>query len=320
MDKLKLLQELGLGSRLKRLSDNLMKEIQLVYNLAGIDFDPYIFPVFKTIADDKITTTTNITEKLKITQPAVTQSINKLLKKGLIITTNDSGDKRKRNITLSGKGKFLLQKLIPLWNIIDSTLKIKTVNDSNSLIGHIDNLENLTMENTLSKLIYTKYEEYLNETFEIIPFKKEYSTYFKDLNVDWLQKYFVVEPHDADLLENCEASIINNGGFIFFTAINTKIVGCFALIKKGENIYELGKMAVSPEYQGRKIGQKMMDYALMFGKEKNWEKVILYSNTKLVNAIHIYRKYGFKEVPLEKNTPYLRSNIKMELNLNQIKF
>lgn len=317
MDKLIVLQELGLGSRLKRLSDNLMKEIQIVYNLAEIDFDPYLFPVFKTIADDQTTTTSIITEKLQITQPAVTQSINKLLKKDLVVITHDPLDKRKKNIALSGKGKLLLQKLIPLWNIIDSTFKNKTTIHSNSFIKHIENLENLIAENALSKIIHIQYQDYLNETLEIIPFKKDYSAYFKDLNVDWLQKYFVVEPHDADLLENCEDSIINKGGFIFFSAINQKIVGCFALIKNGENIYELGKMAVSPQYQGRKIGQEMMEYSLTFAKEKNWKKIILYSNTKLVNAIHIYRKYGFKEVPLEKNIPYLRSNIKMELKLSQ---
>lgn len=317
MDKLKGLQELGLGSRLKRLSENLMKEIQTVYNMAEIDFDPYVFPVFKTIADEQTSTTSTITEKLRITQPAVTQCINKLLKKGLIITTHDSLDKRKKNVVLSGKGKLLLQKMVPLWNIIDSTLKTKTAGPSTGLIKHIDNLEHLIAENELSKTIYKQYQDYLNETFEIIPFKKEYSTYFKDLNVAWLQKYFVVEPHDADLLENCENNIIKKGGFIFFSAMNKKIIGCFSFIKIAENTYELGKMAVTPEYQGRKIGQKMMDYALIFAKEKKWKKVILYSNTKLVNAIYIYRKYGFKEVPLEENAPYLRGNIKMELNLSQ---
>src|SRR5690606_20373615 len=166
-------------------------------------------------------------------------------------------------------------------------------------------------------IIYTQYQDYQNQTIEIIPYKKEYSTYFKDLNVDWLQKYFVVEPHDADLLQNSEDSIVNKGGFIFFSAINKKIIGCFSFIRINENTYELGKMAVAPEYQGRKIGQKMMDYALRFGKEKKWKKIVLYSNTKLTNAIYIYSKYGFKEVPLEKNIPYLRSNIKMELNLNR---
>ncbi len=38
-------------------------------------------------------------------------------------------------------------------------------------------------------------------------------------------------------------------------------------------------------------------------------------NTKLENAIYIYKKYGFIEVDLEKDNPYMRSNIKMILEL-----
>ena len=54
MDKLKDLQELALGSRLKRLSDYLMKEIQIVYDKSNIDFVPYLFPVFKLLQTKKI--------------------------------------------------------------------------------------------------------------------------------------------------------------------------------------------------------------------------------------------------------------------------
>ena len=35
----------------------------------------------------------------------------------------------------------------------------------------------------------------------------------------------------------------------------------------------------------------------------------------LENAIHPYRKYGFKELALEKDNPYKRANIKMLLEL-----
>ena len=54
-------------------------------------------------------------------------------------------------------------------------------------------------------------------------------------------------------------------------------------------------------------------------KESNvvdFEKIILYSNTMLENAIYIYKKHGFIEIPMEEKTPYKRSNIKMELVLN----
>ncbi len=150
------------------------------------------------------------------------------------------------------------------------------------------------------------------DTISIIPFEPKYAMDFAELNLAWLNKYFVVEPHDALLLEKCEETIINTGGYIFFAKIDTHIVGTFSLIKIEDTIYELGKMAVSPQYQGFKIGQKLINFCLDFAKDQNWTKLILYSNTLLENAIHIYKKHGFKEVELEQDTPYQRSNIKME--------
>ncbi|MHA7055929.1 GNAT family N-acetyltransferase [Aquimarina sp. M1] len=149
----------------------------------------------------------------------------------------------------------------------------------------------------------------------IIPFDPKYAKDFTDLNVEWLEKHFVVEPHDVELLERCEETIINNGGYIFFALSGNKIAGTFSLIKVKNGVYELGKMAVSPEFQGQKIGQQLMLFCLDFAKQEHWKKLILYSNTILQNAIYIYRKFGFVEIELEKNSPYLRSNIKMELLL-----
>ncbi|WP_299432589.1 GNAT family N-acetyltransferase [uncultured Aquimarina sp.] len=149
----------------------------------------------------------------------------------------------------------------------------------------------------------------------LIPFDPKYAKDFADLNVAWLEKYFVVEPHDVELLERCEETIINKGGHIFFAKSGSTIAGTFALIKIKEGVYELGKMAVSPKFQGQRIGQQLMSFCLDFAKDQNWTKVILYSNTILENAIHIYKKYGFVEIELEKDSPYQRSNIKMELIL-----
>ncbi|UOB17346.1 bifunctional helix-turn-helix transcriptional regulator/GNAT family N-acetyltransferase [Abyssalbus ytuae] len=315
MDKLKEFQELGLGSRLKRLSEDLMKEINRVYKTFEIDFDPYLFPVFKTIADEKEITTVEITDKLKITQPAITQYINKLKEKNLIITRKDVTDQRKKIIGLSEKGKSIFEKMTPLWKITDITLKKYSSYLNMNFIEQIVVLESALEEHEISKNIISDYKKFLEKEVEIVNYRKEYNKHFKELNIEWLEKYFVVEPHDAKLLENSEETIINKGGHIFFSKIGQEIVGCFCFIKTENDIYELGKMAVTEKYQKRKIGNKMLEFSINFAKSKNWKKIILYSNTKLENAIHLYKKYGFKEVALEKNTPYLRSNIKMELNL-----
>ena len=154
-------------------------------------------------------------------------------------------------------------------------------------------------------------------SLKIISFETKYADNFKALNIAWLEKYFYVEPKDEVLLSDCENSILGVGGFIFMAEYENSIVGCFSLIPIDADHYELGKMAVDPKYQGLKIGQQLLAFAINFAKKNNWKAVTLYSSTKLPAALHIYHKHGFKDVALEKELPYARSDIKMELVLQE---
>lgn len=149
----------------------------------------------------------------------------------------------------------------------------------------------------------------------IIPFEQKHAIAFKTLNLNWLERYFYVEEKDKELLENCQESIIDIGGHIFLAASDSEIVGCFSLIPYEPNVFELGKMAVDPNFQGFKIGQQLLTFAIDFGKQQEWKALVLYSSTKLDTALHVYKKYGFKDVALEKDLPYLRSDVKMKLEL-----
>jgi len=149
---------------------------------------------------------------------------------------------------------------------------------------------------------------------EIIDFESQYATQFYDLNVEWLEKFFYVESYDKKVLSNPKEFIIDKGGYIFFAKYNNEIVGTVALINQ-KNFFELSKMAVSPKYQGLKIGKQLMDYCITFSKEQGWKTITLYSHIKLVAAINLYKKIGFIEVALEADSNYERSGVKMILDL-----
>jgi N-acetylglutamate synthase-like GNAT family acetyltransferase len=151
---------------------------------------------------------------------------------------------------------------------------------------------------------------------EIISYEPRYVEDFKELNIAWLKKYFWVEPHDEEVLGNPEKYIIEPGGNIFFAKDGKKIIGCVALMKIEDGVFELTKMAVTPEYQGKKIGQKLIKHTLDFAKKQGWDHLIIFSNRKLENAIYIYKKYGFREIPIGENNPYTRGDIKMRLDLS----
>jgi ribosomal protein S18 acetylase RimI-like enzyme len=151
---------------------------------------------------------------------------------------------------------------------------------------------------------------------DIIPFTEGYSKDFHDLNIEWLETFFYVEPYDREVLRKPLQYIINKGGYIFFAKLDERILATVALMPTcDDKVLELTKMAVHPEFRGRKIGQRLLQYCIEFSRNKNLESLILYSNTILENAIYLYRKYGFKELKLEPDNPYERANIKMHLDL-----
>ncbi|MBO6631940.1 MAG: GNAT family N-acetyltransferase, partial [Psychroserpens sp.] len=101
-----------------------------------------------------------------------------------------------------------------------------------------------------------------------------------------------------------------------FVRKDNRILGTVALMPTDrEKVFELTKMAVLPSARGQKIGQQLLQHCIEFAKENECKALMLYSARKLENAIYIYRKYGFIELELEPDSPYVRSDIKMELPL-----
>lgn len=151
----------------------------------------------------------------------------------------------------------------------------------------------------------------LENIVEIIPFTTTLKEPIKTLNIEWLEKYFKVEPKDEVVLSNPQGEIIDKGGLIFYAKHNDQIIGTVSLIKINETTFELSKMAVAEGVQGMGIGKKMMVHCIAVAEQKGIKKLILYSNRKLLPAIHLYEKFDFVEIPLEDDV-YERADIKME--------
>ena len=152
--------------------------------------------------------------------------------------------------------------------------------------------------------------------YKIINFKNEYSKFFYDLNIEWLNEFFLVEDYDKKILSNPQKYIINKGGSIFFAKNGRKIIGVVALMPTHElEVYELTKMGVIKALRNKGVGKLLLKKCIKRATEKKLKKVIIYSNRILENAIYLYKSFGFTEVELEKSSNYKRADIKLELDL-----
>lgn len=149
----------------------------------------------------------------------------------------------------------------------------------------------------------------------IVDYSPEHHDAFRQMNVDWLERYNLMESHDMLMLDNPQSTVIDRGGFIWIAIVDGKIVGSSAIVKEGEGEYELAKMAVIPEYQGRGISRLLIEKSLNKAKQAGAHRVTLFSNHQLTNAISLYEKYGFRHIPVE-GSPFATADVKMELLLD----
>lgn len=150
-----------------------------------------------------------------------------------------------------------------------------------------------------------------DDRIDIVDYTEEEKEAIKILNYAWLEKYFKVEPGDARSLANPKEYILDKGGSIYYARWKNEIVGTVSLLKKSDDVFEVGKMAVSEKAQGHHIGNMLLEHCFHIARQRGIKTLILYSNTSLGPAIHLYKKYGFKEVELEQGL-YERADIKME--------
>lgn len=156
--------------------------------------------------------------------------------------------------------------------------------------------------------------EMIDSLITILPYQSVHQPWFEKFNRSWIEKYFFMEPLDYKMLQHPDSEIIEKGGRIFMASYENQMAGTVALKRIAPAVFELTKMAVDEKFQGKKIGLALAQAALAEARKVRAEKVFLYSNTKLLAAIALYRKLGFREVPLDG--PYKRTDIKMELDLS----
>ena len=148
---------------------------------------------------------------------------------------------------------------------------------------------------------------------EILDYDPSHARDFAELNYEWLNEFFEVEAHDAEMLDDPKTHIIEPGGKIFIAQVNGGSVGTVALIADEKGVFELAKMAVTKKFRGLGIGKKLMERAVWFCKEKKVKKVYLESNSKLTPALTLYEQFGFEHTENQKGTPYCRCDVYMEL-------
>jgi DNA-binding MarR family transcriptional regulator/GNAT superfamily N-acetyltransferase len=320
MDFIKELGYLAIATRMKRLTDQFLRGAIQVYQSFNIDFEPRWFALFYLLhSRGAALSISEIAQSLKMSHPAVIQISQMLIKKELVESSQDDEDRRVRRLKLTNKGKELASALQPVWNDFEIATARMFEGAGIDILDIVQRIESELDNETISERIIKQVKERQYNAVEIVDFSHEHREYFKILNTEWLEKYFKVEKNDLEILMNPESEIIHKGGFVFFARLNSEVVGTGALLRVDDETFEIVKMAVTEQAQGKQVGKRLTVAFIDKAKAEGAKRIILKTDNKLWTAVNLYRKLGFKVTVDEKNVsgPFDREKcgIVMKLDL-----
>lgn len=146
----------------------------------------------------------------------------------------------------------------------------------------------------------------------IIEYEDRYAADFRQLNLEWLDKYNLTEDLDRQVLDDPKGRILDPGGYICLAVLNNEVVGTSALIREHDQVFELAKMSVAPSHRGLGISKLLIEKCLDKARALDAKKLVLFSNSQLQTALRLYTQYGFQHVPIE-DSPFVTADVKMEL-------
>ncbi|WP_459697530.1 GNAT family N-acetyltransferase [Acidisoma sp. C75] len=278
-----------LGSRLKRLAERMQAGAARALADAGMELQLAQLPLLAAL-DRGALTVGDLAEAVGTSQPGVTRTIGQLVCSGLV-QAEACADQRQRSLSLTPAGKAAMARLkFALWPRIERAVQEMCAGLTGPLLGQIAALESSLAESPLDErirvaqpagLVVRDYDESLAQAFY-------------DINAEWIEAMFRLEPTDIEVLRNPRERIIAPGGTILFAeAPHLGIIGTCALQKTGEGCFELTKMGVRANARGLKAGEFLLTAMIAQGQRMGARTLYLLTNKRCEAAIHLYEKLGF---------------------------
>lgn len=151
-------------------------------------------------------------------------------------------------------------------------------------------------------------------------YRAEHATRFAELNLEWLERYGLLEPADEAQLADPVKHFLTPGGEIFVASDDTgRVVGVCAVVPHGgAEECEVAKLAVDAAARGQGIARRLVECCLGWARAAGFRRVILVSNSQLRPARALYESLGFDyaPVPAEFVQEYETADIYMKLELD----
>jgi DNA-binding MarR family transcriptional regulator/N-acetylglutamate synthase-like GNAT family acetyltransferase len=116
------------------------------------------------------------------------------------------------------------------------------------------------------------------------------------------------DEHFEALVAQIVADFINNYNpakeRCWIAEMDGEIVGSVFVVQSSETVAKLRLLLVEPAARGLGLGTRLVEECVRFARRSGYQKLMLWTNSVLVEARHIYQKVGFTLVDREAHHSY----------------
>ena len=123
--------------------------------------------------------------------------------------------------------------------------------------------------------------------------------YYAELDARFPSGFKVEQSRDPDA-----ADLIRPRGAFIVAFAGADPVGCVALKGTPHGYAEIKRMWIDPAQRGCGLARRLMERAEMVARELGITLLRLDTNSALTDAIAIYRRWGWQEIPRFNDDPY----------------
>ncbi|MCM3168577.1 bifunctional helix-turn-helix transcriptional regulator/GNAT family N-acetyltransferase [Peribacillus frigoritolerans] len=231
-------------------------------------------------------TATEVRENLGIDRGYMSRIVQRFEDENIIIKKQSTEDKRQYSLYLTEFGENIYKDLVENANRgVDKMIDNLSNGDLSKLVTSMERIESIYSEERSS------HSEVLIRPFQ--PGDVGYVAYLhgnlydKTYKFGQMFEYYVMKGLTEFMIDT-------DGGELWIAEVNGEIAGSIAITKFSDTVAQLKWFVLNENYQGMGIGKKLMETALNFSKEQNYQNVFLWTVSTLETARHLYKKYNFR--------------------------
>ena len=145
---------------------------------------------------------------------------------------------------------------------------------------------------------------------ELLQARRLFQEYASALGVDLCFQGFAQE------LETLPGHYAPPCGRLLLASWNGDVAGCVALRPMELGICEMKRLYVRPAFRALGVGRMLAERIIREARDAGYQRMRLDSLPSMANAITLYRRLGFREIPPYRHNP-VEGALYLELALNR---